>query len=446
MVSNIDHSSSSQAERELISLILDKFAMETKMPIGLFPIGVTFTSIAPESGLFPVVSNDSMSDFCQTLRSYPKGKQACDEDHIRRANQCKGYRKGKMWPCPRGLYNIHYPIYFDGEFVGALLAGQRKLKGYGGLSTDSLRNELSVLGLENDEINKLTKLYEGVPTVAPKAFREPVFDQIRLISGTILEVVRTRLAFEYRITNLLHEWLSLTQLITAGADRLNFIGQSEGKIDPRHLTNISNELAGYIKILVSKAENVRHSMLFRGQSTYSFVPVKVVPQLNSIIDLLRPIAARKDIELEPVYSVGGADNFIEIADQYFDRAIVNLYDNAIKYSYEGSHERHLYRFIRTVVNFKLDKVYIDISNYGIGIKPHEMERVKLEGERGEESFDRNRTGSGLGLSEAIKIAENHNGSLSIKSIVVDRANKKSPYLTNITISLPYVHKKGGGLL
>lgn len=95
-----------------------------------------------------------------------------------------------------------------------------------------------------------------------------------------------------------------------------------------------------------------------------------------------------------------------IDESYFNHALYNLLDNAIKYGHEGSNI-----YIHMSVDRKRYLMNIKIISYGIGIPEEEEERVYDLFERGTEASNRER-GTGLGMYIVKKICEAHGGTVS----------------------------------
>jgi hypothetical protein len=143
-------------------------------------------------------------------------------------------------------------------------------------------------------------------------------------------------------------------------------------------------------------------------------------------------------------------------------AFFNLFQNAIKYSFN----RHYISVIgRPEKSQSGTNCYrIDVSNFGTGITPEEIERrlVFRENYRGILSHDRNRTGTGLGLPVVERFVAIHGGTVEVRSMPVADFGKNRPeditgaqevdrlthdatadlthgYLTIFTVRLPTSH-------
>ncbi|MCB0546660.1 MAG: PAS domain S-box protein [Phaeodactylibacter sp.] len=137
----------------------------------------------------------------------------------------------------------------------------------------------------------------------------------------------------------------------------------------------------------------------------------------------------KDIRHE--YIDGYEDDFV--------RALLNILHNAVKYSWTRKGPGNAF----VMIEGKMDKdwIYITIENWGVAITEEELEKglVFKVGYRGVNSSDRRRPGTGLGLYDALKVAEKHKGKLSISSkpsLGNPKDDYSNPFITTVTIQLP----------
>lgn len=152
-----------------------------------------------------------------------------------------------------------------------------------------------------------------------------------------------------------------------------------------------------------------------------------------------------DIEHKDVEDVYVWANERELA-----RAFTNLMHNAIKYSWRRDPERTKAAWVSVRTKLKDQKVYVEFENWGVPIKREEIETGKIFqlGYRGEMSKDRGRLGTGIGLTDARRVAEAHGGSVEIDSHPTVRGTHDEktesyysrPFVTKVTLILP-VSKK-----
>ncbi len=113
------------------------------------------------------------------------------------------------------------------------------------------------------------------------------------------------------------------------------------------------------------------------------------------------------IQINPV----GEDSFYLLADSdLLLQAIINLLDNAVKYSKPPAH---------VTVRFqkKEEEMIIQISDEGIGIPAEDLERIFERFYAVDKSHSRSMGGSGLGLSIVERIVEKHHGKIHVESNV-----------------------------
>lgn len=128
------------------------------------------------------------------------------------------------------------------------------------------------------------------------------------------------------------------------------------------------------------------------------------------------------------------------------RALSNLLHNALKYSWRRDPQRTKPAWVSIRTNVQDKKVYIEFENWGVPIKDYEIKNglVFDIGYRGELSRDRGRLGTGIGLTDARRVAESHGGSIEIESHPAFRGHQdeenenyyRQPFLTKVTMILP----------
>jgi signal transduction histidine kinase len=103
----------------------------------------------------------------------------------------------------------------------------------------------------------------------------------------------------------------------------------------------------------------------------------------------------------------------EIAEQLWDReavsrAVLNLVDNAIKYSADD-------KLIDVVVRQTPQDVIIEVCDHGIGIAARDLSRIFDPYFRAQFSDTQTRRGAGLGLTLVQQIVQSHGGRVEVES-------------------------------
>lgn len=189
------------------------------------------------------------------------------------------------------------------------------------------------------------------------------------------------------------------------------------------------------KLAHNVIESMRSYLLLKKEREYDFKEENIYNIINNNIELLYPFARQKKLN----FKYRGEKNIKTlIAEEHFDRVISNLLMNALKYSYTRENG-----YIEINVEDDGKKVKIEISNYGVPIRRDELGKVFLYGYRGVFSQDWNCMGSGIGLADAKRVIEKHEGKIEIESIPSRSGfsgNYDVPYITTVRV---YIPKKGG---
>ncbi|MDP2363690.1 MAG: HAMP domain-containing sensor histidine kinase, partial [Ignavibacteria bacterium] len=113
-----------------------------------------------------------------------------------------------------------------------------------------------------------------------------------------------------------------------------------------------------------------------------------------------------DFEYEPGIDIPK----IVIDREAVSEAIVNLIDNAVKYSSDT-------KFIKIVINHDNDSVFIEVQDKGIGISEEDQPKVFDKFYRVTSGLVHTTKGTGLGLSLLKQIMDAHKGKIILKSKV-----------------------------
>lgn len=225
--------------------------------------------------------------------------------------------------------------------------------------------------------------------------------------------------------------------------RLCFVDLDE--LDSIYIMYLTQSILNKSKIAYHDVEGLRQLMMRIGDDEeehhlFEFHLTNIVDMIEETIDMYRIDAFLKGIV---IHSPRGRIPEIEVSRSHAERMFSYVIQNAVKYSFRRN------GYIDISVADKGENVQIDIEDYGVGILPEEIRSGKIfeYGYRGEFSRDRNRTGSGIGLSEAKRIAEAHGGDVKVISVPVGNAGRKithiMPHKTAVSIVLPKNHNKKG---
>lgn len=129
------------------------------------------------------------------------------------------------------------------------------------------------------------------------------------------------------------------------------------------------------------------------------------PVLSSAIEICEMKARRKNISL----FLDCPDDLEALLDPHLmEQAIINLIDNAIRYSNDGQP-------IEVSVEKETDRVLIRVKDNGIGIAEKQLSRIFERFYRVDRARSRELGGTGLGLSIVKHISLAHRGSVEVSS-------------------------------
>jgi signal transduction histidine kinase len=144
----------------------------------------------------------------------------------------------------------------------------------------------------------------------------------------------------------------------------------------------------------------------RRESSQSYQPVDLGKVLEQALAQVQALAANKKIKI----ARGPQETMRPVlADEgYLRQAVINLIDNAIKYSEAGD-------VVTVSLEEKAGKAEFSVKDQGIGISDAEQQRLFTEFFRGAEAQEHAHEGTGLGLVLVKHIVEEFGGEIKVKS-------------------------------
>jgi two-component system phosphate regulon sensor histidine kinase PhoR len=132
---------------------------------------------------------------------------------------------------------------------------------------------------------------------------------------------------------------------------------------------------------------------------------KIRDVVEAAIQVCRPNADSKQIGLSLVCD---EDMAVNMDSALLEQAVINLLDNAIKYSHEGSR-------VQVEVNQTDSEIVLSVKDHGCGIESEHLPRLFERFYRVDNGRSRDSGGTGLGLAIVKHIAQAHKGRVTVES-------------------------------
>src|SRR6185436_3359879 len=206
------------------------------------------------------------------------------------------------------------------------------------------------------------------------------------------------------IANVSHELRTPLSMIRLGAETLK-----RGKLKDNERQAIEDQILHEVLLLSHLVENVLDVARIQNRSTKALAFTPVGPR-----DLIRTLVSTYESWIRSKGFTVSMQLDETIEDQMWDRdsvsrALLNLIDNAIKYSGEND------RAISVILRQTEEHIVIEVKDRGVGIDAGDLTKIFDPYYRAKFSDTTTRRGAGLGLTLVQQILESHGGSVEVDS-------------------------------
>jgi signal transduction histidine kinase len=205
------------------------------------------------------------------------------------------------------------------------------------------------------------------------------------------------------IANVSHELRTPLAMIRLGAETLK-----RGKIKEKDRAEIEDQILREVLLLSHLVENVLDVARIQNDSSRALAFTPVHPR-----DLIHNLLTTYESWIRSKGFTCNVQIDESIGEQMWDRdsvsrALLNLIDNAIKYSADKKH-------IEVVLRQSEEYVIIEVRDHGIGISTVDQARIFDPYFRAQFSDTISRRGAGLGLTLVQQILASHGGKVEVES-------------------------------
>ena len=283
--------------------------------------------------------------------------------------------------------NAHFGIYVQDNDGKLAIIDQAPI-----LPTFDLPYETDLLGPPPVIFGRFEEHRECISGISELS---KVTEELTQSNTELTDLIRTR---DDALNTVAHELRNPITAIHAYAEMLH--GERFGSLNEKQRNALAKILKNSDNITYLINDILDVSKIRSGKLTLNLEEVDITGMIDEIVGNIRSLADKKNISLD--VDRGGM-LLAKIDHDHVSRSVINLIDNAIKFTPEGGCIRVTARDVRDVIE-------IAVSDNGIGIAADKLTRVFEEFEQAGYH-----EGTGLGLAIVKKIAELHHGLLEIQS-------------------------------
>jgi signal transduction histidine kinase len=205
------------------------------------------------------------------------------------------------------------------------------------------------------------------------------------------------------VANVSHELKTPLALIRLFSETLE-LGRVHTEEKAREYYRVINKESQRLTQLINNI--LDFSRIEAGRREYNFAKTDVTRVVEEVLDAYRFQIEQHGFQLE--VELGEDVPELSVDKEALGQALINLLNNALKYSREEKH-------VKVEVRRDGRRVLICVSDRGIGIPKSEQKKIFEKFYRAENSLVHETKGSGLGLSLVQHIMEAHGGGVEVES-------------------------------
>ncbi|NEO86211.1 MAG: response regulator [Spirulina sp. SIO3F2] len=237
---------------------------------------------------------------------------------------------------------------------------------------------------------------------------EGLQDRNKTLASTNAELARaTRLKDEF-LANMSHELRTPLNAVSGLSQAL--MDEVYGPLTERQHVSLEQILSSGEHLLSLINDILDLAKIESGKEHLQRVPLPISVLCQSCMALVRCLAEEKDIQLHVQVEV--APDWVEADERRIRQVLLNLLNNAIKFTPEGG------TVTLTAEGDRAEQVLrLSVQDTGIGIAQEDMPKLFESFVQIESSLSRRYEGTGLGLALVHRLVALHSGSIAVESAV-----------------------------
>lgn len=240
-----------------------------------------------------------------------------------------------------------------------------------------------------------------------RAWRTPGDEQITVTLNDVSELRRLRRIRSEFIDNLSHELRTPLTTMRLLAESLSM--ETKRTSVPQRVTDMIDRVDLETARLVQMIDELLDlASIEGGETPLNITPTDLGGVVDETLERLRGYADHHHVNLRSDVPPDSTARTVPADSGRVGQILVNVIDNAIRYSPEGG---------EVVVHVRPaeSEVVIEVEDHGAGIAHADLERIFERFYKGDRARARGRGGTGLGLAIARHIAERHGGRMWARS-------------------------------
>jgi len=388
-----------------IDRVYEAIALQVRKLVQFDCAGIALQTETADSmevfGLWPLAEDEPV--VATTLKSHDKSGLHWVMENARILVIENEHEMSSLTDIPHVLGNnvrlcVYIPLFSKERLTGAFVLGRNNNEAFSKYDLEVLEQIAGQIGvaIENARLFKnLEKSFEEVKKAQEKLAQ--AHEELKT-----LDLMKTNL-----LSNVSHELRTPLVSIMGYTDMMYH--EKVGALNNAQKEYLAISLRNVEKLVTLIENLLDFSRLHRGTEKLVFGIVDLVELAKSSIQVIRPVADRRNINVElkaPPDGVAVEGDKEKIA-QVFD----NLLSNAVKFNNNGGSVTVELR------RDSADNAEVSVKDTGIGIPREALDKVFIRFYQYDSSTTRKYGGTGIGLSIAQDIVRMHGGRISVTSEV-----------------------------
>lgn len=364
-------------------------------------------------------------DIGQDIFRILKGEEKISEREAKPLLESYGYEQPEDSEAGRQFLKDCRAVFLSGLFLWLVFAGILGFEQYRKRKEREKLSQKIATELEKIQTGEYGQPLSELDTYMEDPSWKRILDGLDSL-GSYVDMIRSQAHREKEetkslVTDLSHQLKTPVAALTSCFDVLKNPDLSEE--ERREFQNRMELQLQSLEQLINALVNI--SRMETGMIELHLMKNRIFDTILESVNRIWIKARKKEIEIQMESEDEMEDLMIRHDRKWLSEALINLLDNAVKYSPSGSMIT-----LRTVRMTSF--LRIEVQDQGIGIPREHYHKVFQRFFRGNQPEVQNQEGAGVGLYLARKIIEGHHGTISL-----DTRNTKKGKGTVFVVQIPY---------